>query len=161
MLKLLLNVVTARIEHLSSGYKFLYASVKEVCCLWAQPHFDTFHQLLIIIEALWCQPVLQVGKQVVVTWSEIRVRRVLWNAPAVIEWEHLYMDMHCHGGALPVHWISAFHTFCSEWPYIIFLVFYNTLLTLLWCLVAWISPSALLSCPKNSCHQFSHRQTFV
>jgi hypothetical protein len=30
-----------------------------------------------------------------------------------------------------------------------FLVFSNTLLTLLWSLVAWIPPSALLSCPRK------------
>jgi hypothetical protein len=49
--KLLLNVVTAEIEALVMGNKFLYAYFKEVCCL-CQPHFDTFHQLLIIAEAL-------------------------------------------------------------------------------------------------------------
>jgi hypothetical protein len=43
----------------------LYACVKEGCHLWAQPCYDIFHQLLIIVEALWSQPVLQVGKQVV------------------------------------------------------------------------------------------------
>jgi hypothetical protein len=52
ILKLLLNTVTARSEALVSGNKFLYACVKEVCHLWAQPHFDSFHQL-IITEALW------------------------------------------------------------------------------------------------------------
>jgi hypothetical protein len=41
--------------------KFLNACIKEVCRLWAQPHFDTFHQL-ITVEVLWSQPVLQVGK---------------------------------------------------------------------------------------------------
>jgi hypothetical protein len=74
-----LNIVTARIESLVlSGNKLMYACVKEVCCLWSQPRFDTFHQLLITVEALWSQPVLQVGKQVVVAWSEIRaLRRVV------------------------------------------------------------------------------------
>jgi hypothetical protein len=52
ILKLLLNVVTAGIEGLVSGNKFLYACVKEVCLLLAKPRFDTFHQLLIIAEAL-------------------------------------------------------------------------------------------------------------
>jgi hypothetical protein len=62
ILKLLLNVVMTRIEaHVLSGNKFLYVCVKEVCHLWAQQHFDTFHQLLITVEALWSQPVLQVG----------------------------------------------------------------------------------------------------
>jgi hypothetical protein len=31
----------------------LYAWVKGVCCLWAKPCSDTFHQLLVIVEALW------------------------------------------------------------------------------------------------------------
>jgi hypothetical protein len=31
----------------------------------------------------------------------------------VLECEQLYVDAHCQGGAL--HWMSAFHTFCSEW----------------------------------------------
>jgi hypothetical protein len=57
ILKLLLNVATARIEApVISRNKFLYACVKEVCCLWAKPRFDIFHQLLIIVEALWSQP---------------------------------------------------------------------------------------------------------
>jgi hypothetical protein len=53
LLKLLLNTVTAGTEALVvSGNKFLYACVKEICHLWAQPHFDSFHQL-IIAEAQW------------------------------------------------------------------------------------------------------------
>jgi hypothetical protein len=65
-------MVTARIEALvASGSKFIYAFVKEVCRLWAQPHFDMFRQLLIIVEALWSQPVLQVGKQMVVAQSKL------------------------------------------------------------------------------------------
>jgi hypothetical protein len=49
----------------------LYACVKEVCRLWAQPRFDTFNQLLITVEALWSEPALQVGmsQQVVVAQS--------------------------------------------------------------------------------------------
>jgi hypothetical protein len=50
ILKLHLNVVTAGIETLVvSGNKFLYACVKVVRRLWAQPRFDTFHQLIIIV----------------------------------------------------------------------------------------------------------------
>jgi hypothetical protein len=45
--------VTAGTEALViSGNKFLHVHVKEVCYLRAQPHSDTFHQLLIIVEAL-------------------------------------------------------------------------------------------------------------
>jgi hypothetical protein len=56
-LKLFLNIVTARIEVLAvSRNKVLYACVKEVCCLWAQPCFNTIHKLLFIAEALWWQP---------------------------------------------------------------------------------------------------------
>jgi hypothetical protein len=58
ILELLLNIVTAEIEALViSGNKFLYACVKDVCHLWVRPRFDTFRQLLIIVEALWSQPV--------------------------------------------------------------------------------------------------------
>jgi hypothetical protein len=40
ILKLLLKAVTASIEvHVISGNKILYACVKEVCLLGAQPHF--------------------------------------------------------------------------------------------------------------------------
>jgi hypothetical protein len=70
ILKLLLNVVTVGIETLVvSKNTFLYACVKEVCCLWTQPRLDTFHQLFNIVEALWSHPVLQIGKQVVVRAS--------------------------------------------------------------------------------------------
>jgi hypothetical protein len=41
-----------------------------------------------------------------------------WNAPAVLKSEQLYVDAHCHGGAL--HHMSAFHAFYSEWPYAVF-----------------------------------------
>jgi hypothetical protein len=61
ILKPLLNVVTGGIEASVTGNKSVYACVKEVCHLWAQPRFDTFHQLLIIAEELWSQPVFQVG----------------------------------------------------------------------------------------------------
>jgi hypothetical protein len=51
ILKLLLNVVTDGIEaFVISGNNFLYACAKEVCPPWAEPCFDTFHQLPIIIE---------------------------------------------------------------------------------------------------------------
>jgi hypothetical protein len=75
-LKLLLNIVTTGTEALVVlGNQFLYASVKEVYRLWAQPHFITFHPLLDVVEVLWSQPILQVGKEVVVTWSEIKTVR--------------------------------------------------------------------------------------
>jgi hypothetical protein len=102
----------------------LYACVEEVCHLSAQLHFDTFHQH-IIVEALWggshsewdqgCKK----GGQTAPSWS----------APAVLECEQLYADVHCHGGAL--HRMSAFDAFCSKWPYAVFLLFCSTLLMLL------------------------------
>jgi hypothetical protein len=150
ILKPFLNVVTAGIEALVvSGNEFLYTCVKEVCHLWAQPCFDTFHQLLIIVETSWSQPVLRVGKQVTVTWSEIRdVRKVVKQLPVEMLWlQQLYVDAHCHGGAQ--HQMLAFHSFSSEWPYTVFLTFRSTLLMLLWSLVAWILPSALLTCPRK------------
>jgi hypothetical protein len=79
ILKILLSIVTDDIKALVvSGLKFLYACVKEVCRSWAEPSFDTFYQLLIIVEVMWSQPGPQVGKQVEVAWSEVRaVKRVV------------------------------------------------------------------------------------
>jgi hypothetical protein len=37
----------------------------------------------------------------------------------VFECEQLNADAYCHGGTL--HRVSAFHVFCSEWPYAVFL----------------------------------------
>jgi hypothetical protein len=73
ILKLLLNAVTVEIKTLVVlRNTFLHACVKEVCRMWAQPRFDIFHQLLITVEALWSEPALQVGKQVVVARREIK-----------------------------------------------------------------------------------------
>jgi hypothetical protein len=79
ILKQLLNTITSGTVELDvSGNMFLYVCVKDICCLWSQLCFDTFHQLLIIVEVLWSQPILQVGKQLVVALSKIRaVRRVV------------------------------------------------------------------------------------
>jgi hypothetical protein len=46
-------------------------------CQRSQPHFDTFHQLLIIAEALWSEPVLQVVKQVEGAQSKVRTVRMV------------------------------------------------------------------------------------
>jgi hypothetical protein len=72
-----------------------------------------------------------------------------WKAAAVIECEQLYSyaDARCQGGAL--HRMSAFRVFWSKWPCAVILVFCSTLLTLLWSLVAWIPPSALLFSPRK------------
>jgi hypothetical protein len=158
----ILDVVTVRIEaFFISGNKFLYACVKEVC-LKVQPHFDTVHQL-ITVEVLWSQPVLQVGKQVAVSWSEIRtVRWAVEQLPVGMLWQCLSasscMQTHCCVEAL--HRMSAFHAFCSEWPYTVFLAFHNTLLTLLWSLDAWIA-SALLSCPRMQLPSVFCQTTYV
>jgi hypothetical protein len=51
--KLFLNVATAGIEaSVVSGNTFLCSCVKEDCRLRAQPSFDTFHQSIVIAEAL-------------------------------------------------------------------------------------------------------------
>jgi hypothetical protein len=36
------------------------------------------------------------------------------NTQAVDKYEELYVDVHCHGGAL--HWMAAFHALCSAQP---------------------------------------------
>jgi hypothetical protein len=94
MLKLLFKVVTTGIDALVSRNEFLYTYVKEVCLLLAQPRFDTFYQLLISVEALWSRSVLQVGKQVVVAWSEGGQTTPSWNAPAVNGCKQLYAEEH-------------------------------------------------------------------
>jgi hypothetical protein len=103
---LLLNVVTAGIAALVVSVNiFSYACVNEVCRLWAQPRFDTIRQPLIIVGALWLQPVLQIGKQVVVTRSEIRaVRSVVkqlpvemlqqWSSVSCCTWTCIIMEEH-------------------------------------------------------------------
>jgi hypothetical protein len=57
------------------GNKFLYACVREVCHLWAQTVFNTFHQICIIAEVLWSKSVLQVVKQMAVARNDIRALR--------------------------------------------------------------------------------------
>jgi hypothetical protein len=92
--------------------------------------------------------ILQVGKQVVVARSEIRVvRRALKQLPVEMlqQCEQLYADAHCHGGAL--HRMSAFHALCSEWPYSVFLVFRNILLTLFGPLLHEFRHQHSFSCP--------------
>jgi hypothetical protein len=41
-----------------------------------------------------------------------------WNVPALLVCKQLYVGMQCHGGT--PYWMSAFHSFCSEWPYAVF-----------------------------------------
>jgi hypothetical protein len=50
-LKLRLNIVTARIEALVSGNKFLFVSKKSAACELSHV-FDNFYELFIIVEAL-------------------------------------------------------------------------------------------------------------
>jgi hypothetical protein len=107
------------------GISFL-CLCQRVCCLWAQSYFDICHQLLIIVEALWLQPV-----EVVRSCKKGGRTTPRWNAPAVLECEQQYVDAYSHAAAL---YQMSFHVFCSERPYS-FLVFCNTLLTL-WSLVA-------------------------
>jgi hypothetical protein len=144
----------------------MYACVQELCSLWVQSHFDTFHQLPNIVDVLWSQPVLEVGKWVVVVQSEIRaVRRMVKQLQVeMLQWcssvsscmrTCIIMEEHytmCH---------RSMPFVLDGWPYAVLLAFHNTLQTLLWSLVAWIPPSALLSCPvqENSCHQLSGTQT--
>jgi hypothetical protein len=105
---------------------------------------------------------MQAGKQVIVTWSKIRaVGRIVKHLPVeLLKCEQLYAVARCHGEAL--HQMSTFHAFCSEWPYAVSMGFQNTFMMFSWSLVAWLPPSALLSCPrkqvpsaKNICLNFT------
>jgi hypothetical protein len=153
--KLVLNIVTVEIEALVvSGNTFLYACIKEICPLWAQPHFDTFHQLSFIVEALWSQPVFQVGKRMVVAWSDIRaVRRLVKQLP-------VEMLQQCSSAnscmrmrfVMEEHYTGYQHSMpfvLNGQSYAVFLVFHDTLLTLLWSCVAWIPPSSLFYCNRK------------
>jgi hypothetical protein len=77
--------------------------------------FDAFHQILIIVEELFSETVLHVGKQVAVARSEIRaVRRVVKQFPVEMlqQWGQLYVDEHFHGGLL--QWMSTINASFSE-----------------------------------------------
>jgi hypothetical protein len=77
MRKLLLNVVTAGIEaHVVSGNKFMYDCVKEISELIYDltPSFNS-----LLLKRCAPLPVLQVGKQVVVSRSEISAARRVVN----------------------------------------------------------------------------------
>jgi hypothetical protein len=154
MFELLLNVGTAGTEALlASGNKFLHACVKEVYRLWAEPHFDTFYQL-IIAEALWSQTA-QVGKQVVVARTELRaVRRMV----RILQVEKLQQSsasscthMRTRVVIMEEHYTGCQHSASCDLNSSVqfFYCFYSTLLTLLWSLIAWIAPSAVLSCPRK------------
>jgi hypothetical protein len=116
ILKLLFTIVTAGIDaRVVSENKFLYAWVREVCRLWARPLLDTFHRL-IIVEALWSQPVLQVGKQVVVARSEIRtVRRVVKQLPVKKLSSARVREAVCRHALSWRSTMSTLVVFCSEW----------------------------------------------
>jgi hypothetical protein len=53
------------------------------------------------------------------------------------------------------HYTVCQHSMPFEWPNVVFLVFRNILLILLWSLVAWIPPLVLLPVPEYSCHWLS------
>jgi hypothetical protein len=165
LFKLLLNLVTFGIEALVlSRNKFLYACVKEVCRLWAQPRFDTFHQLRIIVEALRSQPVLQKGKRVVVAQSEIRtVRRVVKQLPVQMLQQcssasssmrtHIDMQEHCivcqHSMTFVLNGPTQFFFYCFA--------------VHVWCycgpLLHEFHHPHSFPVPENNCDQLSGRQT--
>jgi hypothetical protein len=162
ILQLLLNIITAGTETLVvSGNRLLYACVTEVCRPWAQPCFDTFHQLLITVEALWSQPVLQVGKQVVVTQSEIRaVRRVVKQLLA-----EMLQQCTCSCKSMQTHIVMEEHyTRCQHsMPSVL-----NGSTQFFWCFTLhfWHYCGPLLHefhhqhsfpVPENSCHQLAGR----
>jgi hypothetical protein len=118
-------------------------------------NFDTFHNLLNIIVMLWSQPVLQVVRQVAVARSEIRaVRRVVQQLP-------VGMLQHCSNVSSRMRTRIVQHstTFILNRP-MQFFVFRNALMTLLWSVVAWIPPSALLYCYRKQLPS-AFWQTFV
>jgi hypothetical protein len=112
ILKLLLNLVTARTEALA------YCGICVVCpCQRSLPPvssatFYNFHQFLIIVEVLWPQPVLQVGKQVTVPQREIRAVRRVVNQPSAEMLQQCSSVSRCM--SIQTHTVIEEHTFCSE-----------------------------------------------
>jgi hypothetical protein len=142
----------------------LYACVKVVCCLWAQPPFDTFHQ---VVEALWSQPVLQVRKQVVVARSEIgAVRRVVRQLTVEMHQQCLSVNncvcRHAFSwwSTTSALYVSIPRLFVLNGPTQFFFSVLQYTLMLLWSLVAWIPPSALLSCPRKQLPSAMWQTTF-
>jgi hypothetical protein len=145
----------AELRHLSyQGISFLHACVKEVFRLWAKPRSTIVHQL-ITVEALWSQPNLQVGKQMGGAWSEIRaVRRVVKQLPV----ETLQQ---CSSASSCVRTRIAMkerYTVCRQSTTSVlngpthFLVFRNTLLTLLCPLLHEFHHQNSSPVPENSSH---------
>jgi hypothetical protein len=142
--------------------------VKDVCHLQSETYFVKFHQLL-IVEVLWSQPVLQLstGKQMVVTWREIRtVRRMVKQLP--VEMLQLCLSASsCMQTSIVMEerYPGGQHSmpFVLNGPMRSFLALRKTLLTLLWSPVARILSSAHISCPVQGkgCHQLSGRQRLL
>jgi hypothetical protein len=122
-------------------------SVKSAACELSHILTPSIYSSLFIFDLLWSQPVLQVGKQVVVAWSEIRAaRRMVRQFPVEMLQQcssasscmraRIVMEEHCTGckHSMP---------FVLEWSCAVSLVFRNTLLILLWSLVVWIQPPPL------------------
>jgi hypothetical protein len=116
-------------------------------------HVLTPPKFLIIVEVLWSQPVLQVGKQVVVAQSEIRaVGRVIKQLPVEMLQQCLSANS-CIGHA--VSWRST--TLDVSIPLLLLWMalcgFFSVLQYTSDIIVvpywAWIPPSALLSCPRK------------
>jgi hypothetical protein len=132
------------------GLDLLYACVKEVRCLWAQPWFDTVHHYHYRWSAVIQSNSLG-SKQVVIVGREIKAVRRAINKALVKSSSGTRVPATVYGlvrgGAL--HRMSAFLTYCSEWRYAVFLVFRSTLLMLMWPIIAYVYLSARVSFPKK------------
>jgi hypothetical protein len=137
-LKLLLNLVTAETEALviSDTKICSYVYVKEVCRLWTQPRFGTFSQLLIVVEALWSQPVLQVGKQVVVARSEIRAIRMVVKQLPVEMLQQCSSASSCMRTRIAITHSVETRTI-TRWP----VIWWFTRQRIMWRYLAWASTS--------------------
>jgi hypothetical protein len=102
---------------------------KSFCfCQWSLPTVSsvTCWHLPSALHYCWSTAitVFQIGELLVVTWSKIRAIKMVvkkthsWNAQAMLEWDQLCADAHCREGVL--HWMSPFHTVCSEQPSTVF-----------------------------------------
>jgi hypothetical protein len=102
----LVGILYSRTE--TTEFRIVKFSVKEVCRLWAQPHFDIFNQLIQFFREKTDDSLSEWDQGCM---GDVQATSSL-NAPAVLEWEQLNLDAHCHVGAL--HRMSALYAFCSK-----------------------------------------------
>jgi hypothetical protein len=103
--------------------------------------------------------VLQAGEDMVMTQTDFKTLRRGVKQASVLECERLFEVVHCHWGIL--HRMSAFHDFCSEWPYT-FCVFHNKLLAQKTVVISFLTTFVknVSACLVNGCESTDFTAVF-